>query len=68
VLLDRLPFDEIDLLAGPPPEPEARERIRAKRVTLRELGVEVSPETAAAALVHGFETALDVTFASRVAP
>jgi lipoate-protein ligase A len=66
VLLERLPFDEIDLLAGPPPEPLERERIRAKRVTLHDLGVGAAPETVAAALVHGFETALEVTFASRV--
>jgi lipoate-protein ligase A len=67
VLLDRLPFDEIDLLAGPAPEPGERDRIRAKRVTLHELGADADAGTVAAALVHGFETALDVTFASRVA-
>jgi lipoate-protein ligase A len=68
VLLDRLPFDEVALLAGPPQEPGERERIRAKRVTMGDLGVEADPATVAAALVHGFEIALDVTFASRVAP
>jgi lipoate-protein ligase A len=67
VLLDRLPFDEVDLLAGPPPEPGERDRIRAKRVTLRDLGIEADITTVAAALARGFETALDVTFASSVA-
>lgn len=68
ILLERLPFDEVDLLAGTPPAPEERARIRAKRVTLDDLGVATDPGTVAAALVRGFETALDVTFASRVAP
>jgi lipoyl(octanoyl) transferase len=68
VLLDRLPYDEIDLLAGAPPEPGERDRIRAKRVTLHDLGVDADPETVGAAIVSGFETALDVTFASRVTP
>jgi lipoate-protein ligase A len=66
ILLDHLPFDEVDLLAGPPPEPAVRDRIRAKRVTLRELGVAADPATVATAVVAGFEAALDVTFASRV--
>jgi lipoate-protein ligase A len=67
VLLDRLPFDEVDLLAGPAPAPAERARIRSKRVTLRDLGVDADARTVAAALVEGFEAALDVSFASRVA-
>jgi lipoate-protein ligase A len=67
VLLDRLPFDEVDLLAGEPPDAATRARIRAKRVTLRDLGIDAGTERVASALVRGFETALDVTFGSRVA-
>lgn len=66
LLLDRLAFDEVDLLAGPVPDPGERARIRARRVTLRDLAVEADVGTVAAAVVHGFETALDVMFASRV--
>jgi hypothetical protein len=66
VLLDRLPFDEVDLLAGPPPEPGEQARIRARRVTLRDLGVDADPAAVAAALVQGFEEALDISFASTV--
>jgi hypothetical protein len=35
-------------------------------VTLRELGAAVDPGLVAASIVRGFETALDVTFGSRV--
>lgn len=65
VLLDRLPFDELDLLAGAP-DPEAREHLRTSSVTLRELGVITDPAVVAASIVGGFESALDVTFESRV--
>jgi lipoate-protein ligase A len=74
VLLERLPFDELDLLA-PDPDPDpggggprdrARARLRARSVTLAELGVATDPAIVAGAVVRGFETALDVTFASRV--
>ncbi len=65
ILLDRLPFDELDLLAGDP-EPGAREQLRARSITLGELGVRVDPAVVAASIAAGFESALDVTFASRV--
>jgi lipoate-protein ligase A len=70
VLLQRLAFDELDLLV-PAPDPDhnptqERERLRARSVTLSELGVAAEPELVAGALVQGFESALDVTFASRV--
>lgn len=67
VLVDRLPFAEIDLLPGGPPDPDIRARLAAKRVTLRDLGIDATPSEVGAALVHGFEAGLDVTFASRVA-
>ncbi|MGZ4799149.1 MAG: lipoate--protein ligase family protein [Acidimicrobiia bacterium] len=62
VLLDRLPFDELDLLAAP----GSRGSVRSRSVTLGELGVTTDRAEVAAALAGGFETALDVTFASRV--
>ncbi len=70
VLLERLPFDELDLLI-PTPDPEQnvtreRARLRARSVTLSELGVAAEPAVVAEAVVRGFESALDVTFASRV--
>jgi lipoate-protein ligase A len=60
VLLDRLPFDESDLLvdAGPPAA------LRTSTVTLRELGAPHDARSVAAALVEGFRTALDVDFRS----
>ena len=69
VLLERLAFDELDLLtpiATNHEREEAREGLRAKSVTLGELGVTTDPQLVAGALVRGFEMALDVTFASRV--
>jgi lipoate-protein ligase A len=68
ILLDRLPFDELDLLhpSGDPGLDVARERLRARSVTLTELGVSGDPAVVAASIVAGFEAALDVTFASRV--
>jgi lipoate-protein ligase A len=76
VLLDRLPFDELDLLrpdpdlhSGPNPDGElevARGRLRARSVTMRELGAATDPAVVAAAIARGFEAALDVTFGSRV--
>ncbi len=70
VLLERLPFDELDLLV-PAPEAghdrtEERKRLRARSVTLSELGASSEPEVVAGAMARGFESALDVTFASRV--
>lgn len=69
VLLDRLPFDELDLLTPPGPgvpDPGQRERLRAKSVTLAELGVAPGPGATAAALVVGFARTLDVEFDSTV--
>lgn len=66
VLLDRLRFDELDLLSGTDRGDQARVRFRARTVTLRDLGVRANPADVGAALVEGFESALDVTFASSV--
>jgi lipoate-protein ligase A len=66
VLVERLPFDELDLLAPDPDAAHEKERLRARSVTLAELGVATDPAIVAGAIVRGFETALDVTFASRV--
>lgn len=66
VLIERLPFDELDLLAGDLPEGDTRDRIRSKRVTLRDLGVDAGPAVVGSALARGFRHALDITFASRV--
>ena len=60
VLLDRLPFDETDLVAGG----GDREALRAATVTLRELGAPTEPRVVAAAVVEGFRLALDVEFTS----
>jgi len=65
ILLDRLPFDELDLLAGGA-DPRDRSRLRARSVTLRELGVRADPSAVAASIVAGFASALNVTFESRV--
>jgi lipoate-protein ligase A len=68
ILLERLPFDELDLLereGGPHAEGE-RERLRARSVTLEELGAPTDPAVVAGAIVAGFESALDVRFDSRV--
>jgi lipoate-protein ligase A len=65
VLLDRLPFDELDLLVAPPPD-VTHGSLTAHSVTLRELGVECTPDRVAAALVAGFTATLDLDLASRV--
>jgi lipoyl(octanoyl) transferase len=65
ILLDRLPFDELDLLAGTPDD-GARAALRARSVTLAELGVSTDPAVVAGSIVAGFESALDVMFESRV--
>ena len=64
VLVDRLAFDETDLVAGltPPARAAAKGRLRAATVTLGELGVEADPRAVAAALVSGFAATLDVKF------
>jgi lipoate-protein ligase A len=61
VLLDRLPFDELDLLHAP----QSR-TLRARAVTLRELGVAHDAPTVAAVLAAGFAETLDLDFGSRV--
>jgi len=67
ILLERLPFDELDLLThAEPQEMGARERLRARSVTLGELGAPTDPTVVAGAIVAGFESALDVRFDSRV--
>ena len=60
VLLDRLPFDETDLVAGE----HDRDALRAATVTLAELGAPTDPAVVAGALVEGFAVALDVEFTS----
>lgn len=61
LLLDRLPFDETDLLRGAA-DHDGRARLRAATVTLRELGAPVDPRTVADAITAGFAEALDVRF------
>jgi lipoate-protein ligase A len=64
ILLDRLPFDETDLLVGD----HDRARLRSATVTLAELGAATAVRTVAAAVVEGFATALDLSFTSMSAP
>lgn len=64
VLLDRLPFDETDLVAGG----GDRGLLRAATVTLAELGAPHAPPVVAAALVAGFRAALDIEFTSTPPP
>jgi lipoate-protein ligase A len=75
ILLDRLPFDETDLLhaepasseQGPEPPPEERRaRLQQATVTLAELDAPTDPRVVGAMMVEGFRTALDVEFSSRV--
>jgi lipoate-protein ligase A len=61
ILLDRLPFDELDLLHAP------RDRsLLARTVTLRELGAPADAPTVAAAIAAGFAETLHLDFGSRV--
>jgi lipoate-protein ligase A len=63
ILLDRLPFDETDLLRPRPGAPRTtRAQLRAATVTLRELGAPTDPRVIAEALVEGFATSLDLSF------
>jgi lipoate-protein ligase A len=75
LLIERLPFDELDLLHPEPNEAATgaprdlrreRERLRTRSVTLDELGITSDRAVVAASIVSGFESALDVTFGSRV--
>jgi lipoate-protein ligase A len=65
ILLDRLDFDETDLLRGAA-EHGGRARLRAATVTLRELGAPVAAHAVAAAITDGFRTTLDIRFTSRL--
>lgn len=62
VLLDRLAFDETDLLryADPEARRRERERLRAATVTMGELGAPTDARVVADALVAGFRDALDL--------
>ncbi|MFM8303120.1 MAG: biotin/lipoate A/B protein ligase family protein [Actinomycetota bacterium] len=63
LLIERLPFDETDLVTGSDPAPGARERLRTATVTLAELGAPTDLATVGAAVVAGFRSALEVEFA-----
>jgi hypothetical protein len=63
VLLERLGFDETDLLRT---EAGASERLRSVTVTLGELGAPTDPRTVADALVAGFAEQLDLGFTCSV--
>lgn len=58
VLLDRLGFDETDLVLGD----HDRAALHAATVTLAELGAPTDPRVVGEALVAGFRSALDVDF------
>ena len=63
ILLERLPFDETDLLVPRPGTPVVtRARLHAATVTLAELGTATAPHVVAQAVVEGFRTTLDLTF------
>jgi hypothetical protein len=67
VLLERLPFDETDLLLARPGAPViTRERLHAATVTLEELGAPTEARHVAQALVEGFALALDLDLRPRV--
>jgi lipoate-protein ligase A len=64
VLLDRLPFDETDVVRPVPgasagSAPALRERLRRSTVTLAELGAPSDPRVVADALIGGFAATLD---------
>jgi lipoate-protein ligase A len=58
ILLDRLDFDETDVVVGD----HDREALRAATVTLAELGAPSDPRVVADAVVAGFADALDLDF------
>jgi lipoate-protein ligase A len=67
VLLDRLAFDETDLVRRRPGAPTVdRARLRAATVTLAELGAPTGPAVVAAALVEGFASRLNLEFRERL--
>jgi lipoate-protein ligase A len=63
LLLDRLPFDETDLLRGAGMS-EGRTRLRSATVTMQELGAPTDVRRVAGALVDGFAEALDLRWTS----
>ena len=63
LLLERLDFDEIDLLPG---GSSTHAELRAVTVTLGELGVDADPAVVAQALIDGFAATFDVKFTSRL--
>jgi lipoate-protein ligase A len=68
ILLERLPFDETDLLVARLGTPAiTRERLQSATVTLGELGAATDPRVVGDALVEGFRTTLDVNLRSGVA-
>jgi lipoate-protein ligase A len=69
ILLERLEFDETDLLRPRPGAPAiTRADLRAATVTLAELGAPTDPRRVADALVEGFATTLDLTFDLQSSP
>ena len=63
ILVQRLTFDETDLLITRPGAPVvSRARLRAATVTLEELGAPTSLDLVAEALIEGFREALDLDF------
>jgi len=57
ILLGRLPFDETDLVHGP----VERQTLRARTVTLAELGAPTDPAVVGEAVVQGFASALGIS-------
>ncbi len=67
ILVDRLHFDETDLLVGSAPDPvAAHDHLREVTVTLRELRVDADPSVVAQAIVEGFAATFDINFTSRL--
>jgi lipoate-protein ligase A len=69
ILLDRLPFDETDLLVTRPGAvPLSRAQLHDATVTLAELGAPTDPREVATAVIEGFATSLDLQFSLRSRP
>ena len=67
ILLERLTFDETDLLASRPGTPMVtRDRLHSATVTLGELGATTNPRVVGEAVVEGFRATLDVEVRSGV--
>lgn len=69
ILLQRLPFDETDLVhhESPDARAEARARLDSATVTLAELGAPTDPRVVADALIEGFERAVGVRITTATA-